>query len=236
MKTLLTLLGLLLIVSVAYAGDDNAAPVPVVVQDACTLPFTSYLWDFNVSNQGFTPVSCDASGGAQVWAWGLESTIPGSPGNVWATVLNGNYPNNSGAGLLSPAFLVTPSSYLLEVNHYVRVETNFDGCNVSVNGSVILPTNGYPATISTSTSYYAYCVDLEPGWTGNGSTGPSQNWVAQCFNLSAFMGQMIQVEFDFGSDSSVAYPGWYLAYVAVGGDPPVSVESTEWGRIKTMYR
>jgi len=235
MKTLLVLFGLVLVASVAYAGDDNAAPVPVVTRDACTLTFTSYFWDFNVNAQGFTPAACDVSG-TPVWAWGAEATIPGSPGNVWGTVLNGSYPSDSGDGLLSPPFMVTPNAYLLEVNHYVHFETNFDGCNVSVDGAVILPTTGYPATISTSTSFYAHCVDLEPGWTGNSSTGPSQDWVAQCFDLTAFMGQMIQVSFDMGTDSSVTYPGWYLAYVAVGSDAPVSVDEANWGGIKALYR
>lgn len=236
MKKLLLMLGLVLIASAAYAGDDSQPNVPATIQDACTLPYVFYDWDFNVSNQGFTTTTCDPTGGTAVWAWGLESVVAGSPGNVWATVLNGNYLNNSGAGLLSPAFVVSPHSYLLEVTHYVHIETNFDGCNVSVNGTVITPTNGYPATISTSTAYYAFCVNGEPGWTGNGFSGPSQVWIPQCFDLSAYMGQMIQVEFDFGSDSSVTYPGWYLARVKVGGDAPVSVDDTSWGQVKALYQ
>ena len=68
---------------VVYAGDDNAAPVPVVTRDACTLTFMSYFWDFNVSDHGFTPTPCD-SDGTPVWAWGNETLTPGSPGNVWS--------------------------------------------------------------------------------------------------------------------------------------------------------
>lgn len=236
MRGIVLLLGLLLVANVAFAGNDDQADVPDAERDACNLPYVAYDWDFDVSNHGFTPVTCDNTGGLPVWAWGLESTIPGSPGNVWATVLNGNYPANAGQGLLSPPFEVTTSSYLMEISHYVHLETNYDGCNVSVDGTVITPTNGYPAQISTSTAYYAYCVDLERGWTGNGFSGPSQVWLQQCFDLSAYIGETIQVEFDFGADSSVQYPGWYLAYVKIGGDTPIPVEEASWGQIKAIYR
>jgi len=230
MKILVLSLAVLMMGGVAFAGTDNEADVPLGIRDACTMQAVTYNWDFNISNQGFTPVLC--GGGLAVWAWGLESVIPGSPGNVWGTVLNGNYPNNAGHGLLSPAFQVTPSSYLLEVNHYVRTETNWDGCNVTVNGTVITPTNNYPATLYTA----PLCVSGELGWTGNGSTGASQVWIPQCFDLTAYMNQTIQVEFDFGSDSSVTYPGWYLAYVKVGGAGQTPAEKTTWGRIKSIHR
>jgi hypothetical protein len=194
----------------------------------------AHNWDFAVSNQGFTTTTCDATGGAPVWAWGATN-IPAAPGNVWGTVLMANYPVNTGHGIVSPSFTVGPTSNKLEILHYVRTETNFDGCNVQVGGTVIPPTDGYPATISTSTSFYAYCVNGEPGFTGSGATGPSENWVTRCFDLVAFNGQTIQVEFDFGSDSSVQYPGWYIAYVKVGTDAVVPVEQTTWGRVKTLY-
>ena len=236
MRTLVLLLGLLLVAGSAYAGTDDAADVTASSRVSCNLPYVAYDWDFAASNHGFTPTSCDGSGGAAVWAYGTESVVPGAPGNVWATVLNGNYPNNAGDGLKSPAFTVGGDSYLMEIKCYLRTETNFDGCNVKVNGQVVQPVGGYPATVNTYTTYYAYCVDNQPGFTGNGSSGPSMNWVEQCFDLSAYTGQTVEVEFDFGSDSSVSYPGWYLAYVKVGGDPPVPTEEASWGQIKATYR
>ena len=79
-----------------------------------------------------------------------------------------------------------------------------------------------------------HCVDLEPGWTGNSST-PSQNWVAQCFDLTAYMNTRISLEFDFGSDASVTYPGWYIASVMVGTQV-VAEEQHSWGHIKGLYK
>jgi hypothetical protein len=188
----------------------------------CNLTSVAHDWDFSVNDQGFTTATCDATGGAEVWEWGT-STIAGAPGTVWGTILTGNYPVDSGQGLVSPMFAVTASSDLMEISHYVDTETNFDGGNVVNNAddALLTPTTGYPATINTSTSYYAYCVDNEAGYTGHAAV-----WATECFDLSAYTGSSIQVRFDFGSDASVTYPGWYLAYVRIGDDfIPVELQS-----------
>ena len=90
--------------------------------------------------------------------------------------------------------------------------------------------------ISTSTSFYAFCTDLEEGFTGNGFNGASEEWTTRCFDLTPFMGQNVRLEFDFGTDSSVTYPGWYLAYVKVGSEVPTPVEPSTWGDIKNQFQ
>jgi hypothetical protein len=50
------------------------------------------------------------------------------------------------------------------------------------------------------------------------------------------MGQNIELNFQFGSDSSVQYPGWYLNSVVVGGTDPVSTDATDWNSMKASYR
>lgn len=237
MKRLSMLLGLLLIAGVAMAGDQPADPVTPLGRVSCDLQSVVYDWDFGVSDQGWTTTTCDATGGNPAWEWGTTTFVPGAPGTVWGTVLEANYLNDTGDGLLSPPFMVTDDAYLMEILHYVHMESNYDGGNVKVDGVVIEPTNGYhiPA-ISTSTSYYAFCVDAQPGYTGNGSSGASEVWMEQCFDLSPFIGSEIQVEFDFGSDSSVAYPGWYLAYVKVGAPDVIPVSESSWGAVKSLYR
>jgi hypothetical protein len=44
------------------------------------------------------------------------------------------------------------------------------------------------------------------------------------------------IGFFFGSDGSVQYPGWYVKWVKLGGNAPISIEDSSWGRIKSMYR
>jgi hypothetical protein len=226
MKKIALVVGLLIIVGVVMAQEKpEQAPLAQLQRVPCNLNYVAHDWDFAVSDQGFTTTTCDATGGEPVWEWGA-SNIAGAPGTVWGTVLTGNYPNNAGEGLLSPAFDVTPTTDKMEILSYVHTETNFDGVNVKVNDVPLQPTDLYNATISTSTSFYAYCVDNQPGWTGNSSSGASQVWVEQCFDLSAYNGQTIQVHFDLGSDSSVTYPGWYLGYVRIGDDVvPVELQS-----------
>lgn len=226
MKKAVIVIGVLVVVGVVMAQEKPAqVPLAQLERAPCNLLSVAHDWDFSVSDQGFTTTTCDGTGGDPVWAWGT-SNIAGAPGDVWGTVLAGNYPNNSGEGLVSPAFDVTAQTDKMEILSYVQTETNYDGANVTVAGTVLPPVGGYPGTLSTSTSYYAYCVDNEEGWSGNSSTGPSQDWVEQCFDLSAYVGQNIQVEFDFGSDASVAYPGWYIAYVRIGDDViPVELQS-----------
>ena len=234
---LLTLALCCLCLSAASAAEKPHHPDVTVTRASCELETVMYDWDFSISDHGFTTVGCDGQGGAPVWAWGPEGVIPDAPANVWGTVLNGDYPNNAGEGLVSPVFTVTPDSYLLEILNYVHVENNYDGGNVKVNGEVIEPVGGYThPIISESVNFYAFCVDGQPGFSGNGFSGPSQVWLAQCFDLSAYMGLDIQVQFDFGTDSSVSYPGWYLGYVRVGTDEGgVATESRTLSDIKATF-
>jgi bacillopeptidase F len=230
MRVLFCALCLLLAIGTAMAGDPPQANPVQPPRTSCNLPSVAHNWDFSAGDQGFTHSPCDGTGGIPVWAFGT-STIPGAPGTVWGTVLGGSYPNNAGEGLHAPAFTVDNSSYLMEIYHYFDVETDFDGCNVKVNGTVVTPEGGYTGTISTSTTYYAYCVDMQLGWTGHDAT-----WRTDCFDLSAYMGQGVDVEFDFGSDSSVTYNGWYISYVKVGGQGGTPAIPSTWGAIKSLYQ
>jgi len=198
-----------------------APPVPQPTRVPCNLGPVAMDWDFSIGEHGFTTADCD-NGGQPVWEWGATSFIPGAPARVWGTILAGNYPNDAGQGLLSPPWVVSENCWLVEVLHYFDVEANYDGCNLVVMpyGNVWEPSGGYSVpAISTNTSYYAWCVDGEPGWTG-----ASSGWRVDCFDLSEFMNQQVAIEFDFGSDESVTAPGWYIARVRVGSpEPPAAV-------------
>ncbi len=229
MRFVYAIVGILAMAGAAMAGYPPAADVVQPTAVPCNFPCICYDWDFAVSNQGFTaPHSCD-TGGAACWAYG-NSTIPGAPGPIWGTGLLAAYPNSAGDALWSPSFTVTADCKYVEIYHYFDIETNYDGCNVKFNGTVLTPQGGYSGTVSTSTSFYAYCVDMEMGWFGS-----SSSWRAECFDLSNFVGQTGQLAFEFGSDSSVAYRGWALGYVKVGGYGATPVESSTWGNIKGLF-
>ena len=244
MRVLVAILSLCVLVGVAAAQDAGQKSVqdPVTITRIdCNFESVWGVGNFGTDDGGFTAAPCEPNG-LPVWEWGVSTYVPAPPApygpNVWGTVLNGPYNNNSGDGLISPIPIAIEVGVneLVELVHYVDIETNFDGCNVVVvdgsGGETILqPMAGYPATISTSTTYYAYCVDLEPGFTGHDAT-----WTTACGDLSPWDGQEIQIRLDFGSDSSVTYPGWYLAGYTFGTDVSTPVEQESWGTIKGLYR
>lgn len=223
----------------AYVLTASLCPPPPEEDGSrCLFESICYDWDFTVSDQGFTTDICDA--GAPVWEYGATTYVPGAPGNVWGTILQGDYVINAGHSLVSPAFMVEAGLCdYLEVMHYIHSErfsetsTLWDGCNVTVGGVVIPPLEGYSGVAYSG----AVCVGSEEVWGGLSANGPIRTWGRACFDLTQFHGQMIQVSFDFGSDGSVVYPGWYLAYVQVGTtNMAIGVENQTWGTVKSLYK
>jgi hypothetical protein len=243
MKVFATVLCVFLLVSVAAAQsavqkiDQDPVETPRI---ACEFENICEAISFGADPGGFVPELCEPDG-LPAWEWGIDTTIPAPPApygpNVWGTVLNGSYSSNTGDGLVSPLFAIDIGvNELVEWVHYVDIETNYDGGNVVVldgagGETVLVPMAGYPATLSTSTYYYAYCVDLEDGYTGHDAI-----WATACADLSPWDGEVIALRFDFGSDSSVTYPGWFLAGVTLGTETGTPVEHGSWTTIKALFR
>jgi len=196
----------------------------------CGLTNVLFDWDFATGMNGFTNSICDDQG-VPVWEHGATTYVTGAPGDVWGTVLEGDYPTDAGEALVSPSFTVNEETYLMEIFHYYDAENLWDGGNVKVNGEVIEPLMGYPGLISVPDGWYAWCVDFQGGFTGLQS-----GWLTSCFNLSAFDGQTIQLSFEFGSDNTVTEAGWYIASVKVGNDGPVAMTDKTWSGAKSVYR
>ncbi len=209
-------LALHLSVGVGAAEKAPVEPLRSTTRVPCEMGTVAIDWDFSVGPHDFYLVDCD-DGGLPVWEYGPTDYVPDAPSRVWGAVLQGDYPSGAGEGLVSPEFFVDSGTQLLEIVHYVDTEGGFDGGNVMAgvwpSGVIIEPIGGYTTgAISSSPSYYAYCVDDEPGWSG-----PDAHWRTDCFDLTPLLGQTIAVELDFGSDESVTAPGWYVARIRVGG-------------------
>ena len=100
---------------------------------------------------------------------------------------------------------------------------------MSVNGSVIMPCGtDYFGVISTTDKYNPHCVNSEPGFYG-GNDNP-RFWMEHSFLLSDFIGQTIQVRFDFGSDEQTTFPGWRIGRVRVRGAMPSASEAHALGQ------
>lgn len=229
MKILLAIFCVLVIASVAWAEKPAQVVNDPIDRIACPFEQLTFEWLFRDSDWGFSTNSCDDDG-VPVWEYGVWPIDPQF--TIWGTILEGNYPNDAGHSLISPTFMVDGATYLVQVTHGFDIENSYDGGNLSVNGEVVAPVEGYPDDeISDSTNFYAWCVDGEPGFTGD--TGGVE--ITSCFDLTAFMGQEIQLSFDFGSDVSVNSAGWAIFSIRVGGDV-VATENLTWPAVKGLYR
>jgi Immune inhibitor A peptidase M6 len=56
-----------------------------------------------------------------------------------------------------------------------------------------------------------------PGFTGRSGSGPFPAWVRASFDLSPYRGKKILLAFHYVSDYRVAFPGWWIDDVRVGG-------------------
>jgi hypothetical protein len=160
--------------------------------------------DFEATDGGYThfPKTIDA------WEYGIPTSGPmaaHSGSKLWATILNGAYPNSMWCSLVTPAFTV-PSGVMFNFWQWYQFEQGWDGGNVKISTdggntwTLITPEGGYPGTLSSN-----------PYMTGQqGYTGTGPGWEKEEFDLSAYEGMLVQIMFETASDGSVTYPGWYI--------------------------
>lgn len=230
MKPLALILILLLNLGIASAEKPVLQNEQQPSRISCSLSNIMYDWDFATGLHGFTTSTCDDQG-APVWEHGTTTYVAGAPAEVWGTILEGDYSTDAGEALMSPPFEVTEETNLMEIYHYYDLENLWDGGNVKINGQVIPPVVGYPGVISVPGDWHAWCVDFQWGFTGLDS-----GWFTTCFDLSAYLGQTVQVSFEFGSDDDFTEAGWYLASAKVGNDQTVPTEEITWPGVKSLYR
>jgi hypothetical protein len=169
-----------------------------------------YAFDFENDNGGFV--------GSGSWEWGVPTSGPGSAYqgiNVWATNLASNYSSGEHSELITQelelARFVNPK---LSFVHWYDIEENtytpgnaYDGGNVKIstdggsNFTLIDPLGGYPYTISTSSN----ALNGQPVFSST-----SVGWELAEFDLTYYTGMNIILKFDFGTDGSVQYAGWYV--------------------------
>jgi hypothetical protein len=235
--------GVYYIVVDGYYGDvadEFTLTVDCEVVDCpmeCPCPLYTLVYDFNLQDYSF----CDDCGGAATWMWGMPGgEYPAVPEfacddvpvtNLLATTLGGDYPLDAGHRAILGPIDVTDETWCMEMCHYYDTETSFDGGNVKVSAdggvtwTLLIPEAGYPVTLYTG----AYCTGGEPAFSGHALN----SFIRDCFNLTQYIGSTVLLGFDFGSDYSVTYPGWYIKWVKFGTDVSAT-EPSSWGTIKSM--
>ncbi|NIM19235.1 MAG: S8 family serine peptidase [Candidatus Latescibacteria bacterium] len=213
-----------------YAMDESYSGNVTRVPETGTYHFEIvkvFVWDFEMDDGGFTQAG-------DVWEWGEPTTGPGSAHsgvNLWATVLDGNYPRLADATLdIPPITLAASKPYaILSFWHWYYIETNYDGGNVKVstdggtNWDVVEPLGGYDGIARTGNEG----IPGEPCFTGYNN----DFWQEELFDLSAYSGQQVIIRYHFGSDGSIQRSGWYVDDVMlrstdVDNIPPV-ISDTE---------
>jgi hypothetical protein len=216
--------------AVTAALDEYALASQAVTitagQQIAGLSLTLYpVWDLEASGYGLDNHGTN-------WGWGTDATAGAHSGtHVWGTVLGGNYGNCGDYRLeMPPVCLVHLDSVRLNLWHWYDIEPNgvepYDGANVAVAPfgtdywNVVLPDGGYPAREGYTCNPY----QNQPAYAGN-----SSGWRQASFNLSAFVGQTVRIEFRLGTDVGTTRRGWYLddlallAWHSVATNPPAAV-------------
>ncbi len=132
---------------------------------------------------------------------------------MWATGLSGDYSNDQFMHLISPPFGLSANA-ILGIWHWYDIETSWDGGNVKISTddgvtwTVIVPDGGYDGIANTANP-----MSGEEIFTGHADNF----WQFDTFDLAAYGGASVMFKFDFGSDASVTYPGWYIDDFTVFG-------------------
>ena len=210
----------------------NATELDEEVDLSWTDPNTStfvYYTSFEGFDGGFT-----ASGD---WERGLPADGPGtasSGSECFGTVLNGAYNNNSSSFLTSPAYSLDGiANPMLQISHWYNIESYYDGGNVKIstdNGStwsLLQPTVSYPEDAVYSGNS---CIPSEEAYSG---TNSGNMWHTAQFDLSSYDSSVtVMFRFDFGSDASVTYEGWFIDDFAIfsnlGGGREVDGDLTHY--------
>lgn len=188
------------------AGDENPG------NDTLEHEYQAFsqiiIYDFESSGV-FEPSGC--------WEWGAPTSGPyeaHSGINLWATVLGGDYPNDSMSPLTTLPFGLSANA-IMGFWHWYDTEARYDGCNVKISTDggltfeLLHPDGGYDDEPRTANPLYPDSI-----FTGHDI---GEMWQFETFDLSFYGGQSVIFRLDFGSDGSVMYPGWYVDDFTVMG-------------------
>jgi|GEM_PF-1223808 hypothetical protein len=150
------------------------------------------------------------------WEWGVPTGGPGSAhggSSCWGTALNsGTYPANDYATLTTTPFGLGPGA-MLNFWHWHYMENRYDGGNVKISSDgggtweMLYPMGGYDNVGYSANPLYPDSI----------FTGQSGGWIQETFDLSAYAATSVLFRFDFGTDGSGQYSGWYIDDMSILG-------------------
>jgi hypothetical protein len=159
--------------------------------------------------------------------WHISTESFASAGHAWkcGDTGTGTYADRLDAGLLSPAVIVTPDSYLY-FSHWLESETSgsdsaYDGGVVEISVAdgpfeELVPVGGYGRHFKRVRGTAPYTGPMP----GRACFGSSNTWLRRSFDLSAYAGQSVRFRFRFSSDSTGTREGWYIDDIELRGQAP----------------
>jgi len=198
-----------------------------VLDGADTLPLNpaaGFSGSFAVtSTEGALDVYAATPG--TLWQYGIPTSGPNatsaitSDPYVWATNLAGNYPTNArDEALYLPVIDLYGAVHpTLSMRVWSQVEPNWDGANVqALIGGV------WTVIDPNITAYNGRQLNVasDKAWANVGypSVG-SSSYVHSSFDLTAYVGQQLQLRFTFVSDGANQYAGVYLDEIRIDEGP-----------------
>jgi len=187
-------------------------PEGFVIQDPADAPDQRYRSYFLVLSGQTLDFELD-DGGAEAegsWEWGAPQSGPGgahSGVNLWATNLDGNYPDNVWDMLDFPPQVVGNNGVaVLRFWHWMSIEAGWDGAavDISINGGefeLIAPLGGYDFVTPDNNTRPG-----TPAWCG------FRDWEQASFDLSEWVlpGDEVVFRLSLFSDGYVTDAGWYV--------------------------
>lgn len=162
-------------------------------------------------------------GTGDCWEWGVPTSGPGaahSGEKLYATNLEGDYPNGANCYLLMPLLdLRHVSAPVVRFWHWYNLETGWDYGDIFVS------------------------VDGQNWKHVREYTGQSDGWQWETIDLSAFAGNVVYLAFNLRTDTTVTRPGWYIDDVVLLGPdeeapaPPqgLSAQVTDLGDVALTW-
>ena len=166
-----------------------------------------YLEDFETKPDGWRSYGVN-----NVWEWGVPTSGPQkavSGEKVYATKLDGLYPDGANMTLLMPPIDLPDGQAYLQFKQWYDFETNYDFGHVLVSTDMENWTQKFRVTGQDSSSYIDGEVDL-----------------------SEYAGQRIYVAFNATSDILFNDRGWYIDDVRLSNQPIQATNKSSLGGVK----
>lgn len=236
-----------------FSLSPETLPLLEVTEESTNIQFTAanlagadVVWTTRISRV-CTPLSNTDEAwfhGGQNDAWTLTTNRMWNGQAVWylGNPASRKYASETDAVLNAPAFTVGRRGGFF-FRHWIQTEPDVDDyfwdggvVRLSVDGGEtffdIAPVGGYPGLIVTNEDSF-----LPPDTPCFGTTGGE--WQTVFFDLSAYEGRTVIVQFDFCSDLYVVDEGWYVTDVtpfAFEGEPPawLSAETPTSGTLAAL--